>query len=102
MSDEKVKITVEAPFATANTRPVLGEQRLVPYLPIGLPGTKGLMKPCIWQSPYTFWDADLQAQARICLLLLKTGSADDPKPDIVAVRLPADAIGRFPTGPVEW
>lgn len=98
MSD-KVNIIVGEAFAKPSDVPVMGSQRLVRYLPCGLPGTKGIMLPCIWMSPYDDWDEDLKENVRVAILLLSKGP---PKPDIIAVRIPSTAVEKFPTGPVEW
>ena len=102
MSDEKiVPITVVpgAEFAKPSDRPVAGNQRLVRHLPVGLPGTQGMLLPAIWISPYEVWDEDLQEKVKICILLLHKGP---PKPDTVGVRIAAAAIEKFPMLPVEW
>jgi len=98
MSDP-VKLTVVGEFAKPSDRPVGGEQRLVRYLPCGLPGTEAMLLPCIWISGYEVFDEDLKEKVRICILLLEKGP---PKPDIVAVRIPSKAIEKFPMAPVEW
>lgn len=100
MSGDKVKISVEEGFVQSSDRPVMGEKRLVRYLPVGLPGQKvPLMRPCIWTSPYEIFDEDLKEKVKLCILLLNEGP---PKPDIIAVRISAAAIEKFPTGPVNW
>lgn len=100
MSDNRVKISVEEGFVQPSDRPVMGEKRMVRYLPIGLPGQAApIMRPCIWMSPYEVFDEDLQEKVKVCILLLNEGP---PRPDIVAVRISAAAIERFPTGPVNW
>lgn len=97
---EKVGITIVGEgFARPSDVPVLGSQRIVRYLPCGMPGTKGSMFPCIWESPYEVFDADLKENVKICILLLQKGP---PKPEIIAVRIPAAAIQKFPLSPVEW
>jgi len=97
--NKEVKLEVVGEFAKPSDRPVLGDQRLVRYLPCGLPGTAAMMLPCIWMSPYEVFDEDLKEQVKICILLLNEGP---PKPDIVAVRIAAAAVERFPMGPVAW
>lgn len=101
MSDgDRVKISVEEGFLQPTDRAVMGEKRLVRLLPIGLPGQKvPLMRPCIWTSPYEVYDDDLKENVKICILLLNEGP---PKPEIVAIRIAAAAIEKFPTGPVNW
>lgn len=100
MSDEKrAPITVIGDLAKPSETPVSGERRIVPYLPVGLPGMKGRLFPCIWQSPYSVFDSDLREQVKICIMLITEGP---PKPDIMAIRIPAEAITKFPTGPVNW
>lgn len=94
-----VDITVSEAFVKPSDKPVMGEQRLVRYFPVGLPGTKGLMLPCIWLSPYDTWDDDLKENVKLAILLLGKGP---PKPDIICVRIPSTAVEKFPTGPVEW
>ncbi len=101
MSNE-IEMTVTNDFIQADDRPVFGQQRLVYYLPVGLPGTKGHMIPCIWMSPYVTFDDDLQENVKLCILLLGKGTSEHPKPEIIAVRIPAAAIEKFPKGPVEW
>lgn len=98
MSDP-IKLTVEEGFVQASDRPVMGERRLVRYLPVGLPGGAPLMRPCIWISPYEVYDNDLKENVKICILLLNEGP---PKPEIIAIRIAASGIERFPTGPVGW
>lgn len=100
MSDgDRVKISVEEGFVGPSDRPVMGEKRLVRYLPVPLPGVGPLMRPCIWMSPYEVFDDDLHEKVKICIILLNEGP---PKPDIIAVRIPTAAIEKFPTGPVNW
>lgn len=99
MSDGTIKLTVEGEFAKASDKPIMGDKRLVRYLPCGLPGTKAILLPCIWMSPWEIFDEDLKEKVKICILLLND---EAPKPDIVAVRIPAAAIHKFPTGPVAW
>ncbi len=99
MSNKEIPISIEEPFVSPSDKPVQGERRLVRYLPAGLPGTKGIMLPCIWTSPYEVMDEDLKEKVKICILLLNSGP---PKPDIIAVRIPAAALDKFPMGPVNW
>ena len=98
MSD-LIPITIEGEFVRPSEQAVLGDRRLVRYLPVGLPGTKGIMCPAIWTSPWEIFDEDLKAKVKICILLLNNTA---PKPDIIAVRIPSDALEKFPTGPVAW
>lgn len=99
MSDP-VKLTVDDSFHTPSDRLVLGEKRLVRLLPVPIPGTKQIvMKPAIWISPYSFFDSDVGDNVKIAILLFTPGP---PKPDIIAVRIPANAIEKFPLGPIEW
>jgi len=97
MSD--IKIEIAEAFVKPSDKPVLGDRRMVRYLPAGLPGTKGMMLPCIWLSPYEVYDSDLKEMVKIGILLLEKGP---PKPEIIAVRIPSRAIEKFPTGPIEW
>lgn len=100
MSDDvTLEVVAGSEFVKPSDRPVLGDKRLVRYLPVGLPGTKGMMLPCIWMSPYDDFDEDLKVKVKVCLILLSKGP---PRPDIICVRIPADAVEKFPTGPVEW
>lgn len=103
MSDrDPVEMQVVSDFIEASDRPVFGERRLVYYLPVGLPGTKGHLVPCIWMSPYVTFDKDLKENVRLCIVLLGKGTSERPKPEIICVRIPAAAIDKFPKGPVEW
>lgn len=101
MSDRDVKLEVVggSEFVKASDRPVMGERRLVRMLPTGLPGTSGILVPCIWMSEYTVPDEDLHVDVRVCLLLVGKGP---PRPEIHCVRIPAVAIEKFPLAPVEW
>ena len=100
MNDSKLKITVEEGFIQANDRAVMGNKRLVRFLPVGLPGLKApIMRPCIWTSPYEVFDEDLKENVKICILLLNEGP---PRPDIIAIRIATSAIEKFPTGPINW
>lgn len=94
-----MKLIVEGEFAKASDQLISGDKRLVRHLPCGLPGTSGMMLPCIWMSPYEVFDEDLKEKVKICILLLNEGP---PKPDILAVRIPTAAIEKFPMGPVAW
>jgi len=94
-----IPISIVGDVASPSEIPVHGNQRLVRMLPCGLPGTKGKLFPCLWISPYAFLDEDLKVQAKICLLLITKGP---PRPDVIAITLPADAIEKFPLAPVEW
>jgi hypothetical protein len=96
---DSIKLEVVAPFVTPDDRPVMGEKRLVRLLPAGLPGTKGNLFPCVWMSPYEMFDEDLKENVKFCLLLINKGP---PKPEIWGIRIPAAAIEKFPTGPIEW
>jgi hypothetical protein len=96
---DPIKIEVVGEFAKPSDRPVVGEKRLVRYLPLGMPGTAGMMLPSLWVSPYEVYDEDLKENVKICILLLSKGP---PKPEIAAVRVPSAAIEKFPMGPVEW
>ena len=98
MSNE-MKLEVVGEFAKPSERAVVGDKRMVRHLPCGLPGTAGMMLPCLWISPYEVFDPDLKENVKICILLLTKGP---PKPDIVAVRMAASAIEKFPMAPVEW
>lgn len=89
-------------FIEASDRPVFGERRIVQYIPVGLPGTKGHLVPCIWVSPYVTFDDDLKENVKLCIALLSKGTAEHPKPEIICVRIPASGIDKFPKGPVEW
>lgn len=103
MSDEKrvvpISVVPGSEFARPSDRPVFGDKRLVRHLPVPLPGTKGLMLPCIWMSDYEVMDADIGAMVKICIVLLGKGP---PNPDVVCVRIPTDAVDKFPMLPVEW
>ena len=100
MSDP-VKLTIVEPFVTASDRPVMGERRLVRQLPVpgSLTGAEVILRPAIWISPYEFYDADIGAQVKICIVLVNSGP---PKPEIISVRIPSNAIEKFPLAPVEW
>ena len=95
----EIKLSIDGPLATPSDRLITGDRRLVRHLPCGLPGTAGMMLPCIWMSPYEVFDEDLKEKVKICILLLNEGP---PKPDILAVRIPSAAIEKFPMGPVAW
>jgi hypothetical protein len=85
-----------------STRPIMGEQRLVRFLPV--PGTDKLF-PAIWISPYTHYqqmDPLLGGPAEptvVCLVLISKGP---PKPDVVCVSIDPAALHKFPMAPVEW
>jgi hypothetical protein len=82
-----------------SNRPVMGEQRLVRFLPV--PGTDKLF-PAIWISPYTTrqemvggtWESTVW-----CLLLVSKGP---PKPNTVCIAIDPAALHKFPMAPVEW
>lgn len=103
MSDERKTVPIEvvpgAEFVTASDHPVFGEKRLVRMLPVGLPGTKGMLMPCLWMSDYEVMDEDLKEKVKVCLVLMSKGP---PRPDIICVRIATAAIEKFPLGPVEW
>lgn len=94
-----IEVVAGSEFVKASDRPVHGERRLVRYLPVPLPGSAGILKPCIWMSSYEEYDEDVKAKVKVCLLLLSQGP---PRPDVICVRIPADAVEKFPLGPVEW
>jgi hypothetical protein len=97
---DPIKLTVEESFLTPSERPVLGEKRLVRMIPVPIAGTKQLiLRPAIWISPYSFYDEDAKAQVKVAVLLFDPGP---PRPETVGVRVPADAIDKFPLGPIEW
>lgn len=102
MSQEKevpIEVVAGSEFVTASDKPVHGEKRLVRYIPVPLPGANGILKPCIWMSPYVEFDDDIKANVKVCLVLLSEGP---PRPDVICVRIPADAIEKFPLAPVGW
>ncbi len=81
-------------------RPVMGNQRLVRFLPV--PGTKKLF-PCIWISPYITkeileTDGPLVSVAK-CVVLISKGP---PRPDIAVITMQPEDIEKFPRAPVEW
>lgn len=96
---EPIKIEVIGEFAKPSDQPVAGNKRLVRHLPFGMPGTAGMLLPCIWTSPYEIYDEDLKENVKVCILLLSKGP---PRPEIVAVRIPTAAIEKFSMAPVEW
>ena len=98
MSDP-IKIEVVGEFAKPSDNAVMGEKRLVRYLPVGLPGTSGMLLPCVWMSEYDVMDEHLGEKVKVCLVLLSKGP---PRPEIICVRIPSAAVDKFPTGPVEW
>jgi hypothetical protein len=93
----KAPISVEPGFIEDDDRPVIGKRRVVRYLPVGLPGKKGLLRPCIWMSPYEVDDPNLGEKAKLCVLLVEKR----PRPMIVGVRIAARSISEFPTGVIE-
>jgi hypothetical protein len=96
---DPIKIEVVGEFAKPSERAVAGDKRMVRHLPCGLPGTAGMMLPCLWISPYEVYDSDLKENVKICILLLHKGP---PKPETIGVRMAASAIEKFPMAPVEW
>jgi hypothetical protein len=82
-------------------RPVMGNQRLVRFLP-AVPGMKELF-PCIWMSPYRMKEqleigGPLEPLIK-CLILISKGP---PQPEMACISIrPAD-LDKFPMGPVEW
>jgi hypothetical protein len=82
-------------------RPVVGNQRLVRYLP-AIPGMNDLF-PCIWMSPYTVKEPiDEQgtlAKLVVCLILVSKGP---PKPEVVPIRIQPEDLTKFPMMPIEW
>ena len=100
MADQTPLVVVPgSEFAKPNDKPVFGDQRLVRYLPVPLPGLKGMMLPCVWMSDYDVFDDDLKENVKVCLVLLSKGP---PHPEVVCVRIPSAAVDKFPKGPVEW
>lgn len=99
MSEIPIEVVAGSEFVKPSDKLILGERRLVRYLPVGLPGTKGMMLPCVWMSPYDDWDEDLKEKVKVCLVLLSKGP---PRPEVICVRIPSAAVDKFPTGPVEW
>jgi hypothetical protein len=101
MSDQpkEMKIEVVGEFAKPSDKLVTGDKRLVRWLPCGLPGTKGMLLPSLWISPYERFDEDERQNMKFCILLLSKGP---PKPETAGVWIPSDAIEKFPLGPVEW
>ncbi len=96
------KVSLEDGFVEATDKLVFGNRRLVRLLPLPVPGLKEpILRPAIWISPYTFLDTDLRVQCRRAIILMNKGSQGMP-PDTVCMTIPADAIERFPKGPVEW
>lgn len=100
MSDEESKsitpsIEIGSEFAKPSERPVTGDKRMVRYLPFPI---GNFMLPAIWISPYVVMDPDI-GRAKVAILLLDKGP---PKPDVVSVRIPEEAVEKFPYGPVEW
>lgn len=96
---DPIKIEVVGEFAKPSDRAVAGDKRLVRHLPFGMPGTAGMLLPCIWISPYEVYDEDLKEKVKICILLLSKGP---PKPDVVAIRMAQAGIEKFDFAPVEW
>lgn len=94
-----IEVVAGSEFVKASDRPVLGDKRLVRMLPVGLPGTKGMLMPCIWMSDYEVLDPDINEKARKCLVLMSKGP---PHPEIICVTIASSAIEKFPLGPVEW
>ena len=82
-------------------RPVMGQQRLVRFLP-AVPGMKELF-PCIWMSPYHTrekLEADGPSELLIkCLILVSKGP---PRPEIACISIRPDDLEKFPLAPVEW
>jgi len=81
--------------------PVMGNQRLVRFLP-AIPGMNDLF-PCIWISPYTVKEAvDIEGTMvalKVCVILVSKGP---PKPEIVVVRIQPKDLEKFPMNPIEW
>ena len=81
-------------------RPVMGQQRLVRFLPV--PGTEQLF-PCIWMSPYRIYEPLENGEPREplvrCIVLVSKGP---PKPDVVVISIRPDDLEKFPKAPVEW
>jgi hypothetical protein len=82
-------------------RPVMGDQRLVRFLP-AVPGMKELF-PCIWMSSYCMMEqlesGGPREPLRKCLILVSKGP---PHPEIACISIrPAD-LDKFPMAPVEW
>jgi hypothetical protein len=98
-NEAKIEVIPGSEFAKPSDRPVLGDKRLVRYLPVPLPGMSGMLMPCLWISEYEVFDEDLKVKVKKCLVLMSKGP---PHPEIVCVTIPSDAIEKFPTGPVEW
>ena len=82
-----------------NNRPVMGNQRLVRFLP--LLGVN--VFPAIWISPYTTKEIidkeGTVASVVKCILLISKGP---PKPEIACVSIRPEDLTKCPMAPVEW
>jgi len=85
-----------ADLAKPDTKPVLGDRRLVRLIP-----TPFGSRPAIWISPYAIKEQfeDGVHKARKIIVLLSKGP---PKPDVAVITIPEAAIEKFPWVPVEW
>ena len=80
-------------------RPVLGQQRLVPFISI-----QGIGEfPVIWTSPYTIKSPIEEngppTTAVVCLVLISKGP---PKPDIICITIRPEDLAKCRLAPVEW
>jgi hypothetical protein len=107
MADDNSLIEISIPnirgmeeILKPSDRPVMGQQRLVRFLPV--PGTNQLF-PCIWMSPYKqkekLENGEPPERLIRCIVLVSKGP---PKPDVVIISIRPDDLEKFPTGPVEW
>jgi hypothetical protein len=96
----EVPIQVSSEVARPNDVPRHGSRRLVRLLP-----TPFGSRPAIWTSPYTYMEVfppdPTPARARSCVVLVSPGTPGSP-PETVPIRIPDDAIEKFPLVPVEW
>jgi hypothetical protein len=107
MADDNSLIEISLPtiqgmeeILKPSDRPVIGQQRLVRFLPV--PGTEKLF-PCIWMSPYHMYEhlenGEPLEQLVRCVVLISKGP---PKPDVVIISIRPDDLEKFPRAPVEW
>lgn len=96
----EVPIGVSTDLALPGDPPRHGERRLVRLLP-----TPFGSRPAIWTSQYSFMEVyppdTTPTKSRRCVLLLSPGSPGVP-PETLFIRIPEEAIAKFPLVPVEW
>lgn len=96
----EVPVSVSSDVARPGDPPRHGERRLVRLLP-----TPFGSRPAIWTSQYSFMEVyppdTTPTKSRRCVLLLSPGSPGVP-PETLFIRIPEEAIAKFPLVPVEW